>query len=105
MEVTRSLLYKIDLFNKNNFGNNSKVRLIAWVCGGVVYVDRNDNGIVQFFSRLVYSQSHSRWDVHVCCDRNSNFEHVPPSHQGTELIDGTLEGAFRFCEFAVGYEQ
>ena len=101
MKVTRALMDKIDLFNENNLRKNSKIKLTARFCQDNIYVDRNDNGIIQFFSRLVYSHSHNRWDVHIYSDRDSDFEHVSPDHQGSELIDGTLEGAINFCEFAV----
>ena len=104
IEDKKALLNQIKHFNEKYMIERYKYRLVARICGDYVFIDRNDNGIVSFYCRLAYSVNHDRWDIHILSDEDSCFQHVPTDHLGSNLIDGTLEGAFKFCDFSVGYE-
>lgn len=92
-------LQQINSFNARYLSLRQNKCLIARISGDYIYVDNNNNGMIKYFILLAYSYVQG-WSVQLYSDRLSAFEYVTTDYTGSEIIDGTLDGAFRFCEYA-----
>jgi len=95
------LLDQLNEFNRNFNRIKHHFGLIARICGDYIFIDKDEDGIVKFFCRLVYSQDNQDWKIQVYNNHLSSFNPVNSDHLGYGLIDGTLDGALKFCEFSI----
>ena len=96
----RKLQKKIDVFNEKYFRTNQDIQLIARISGNDIFIDKSENGVVKFYNRLKFSENQNRWDIHFFNFQENCFKNINPDSQGIKLIDGSLDGALDFCEFA-----
>ena len=96
----RKLQKKIDVFNEKYFRTNQDIQLIARIRGNDIFIDKSENGVVKFYNRLKFSESQNRWDIHFFNFQENCFKNINPDSQGIKLIDGSLDGALGFCEYA-----